>query len=261
MIRTVALASGSNGNSVYVETADARLLFDAGLSGKRLAARAAERGVDLDRLDALLVSHDHSDHWTGAGVIHRRHRVPLLASRGTWGSIRRRVGKTTGRTFRAGESLRFGTTVVETIPTPHDGTDGVAFVVEHAGVRLGILTDLGHPFEALSHAFERLDGAFLEANYDPEMLEGGPYPWSLKERIAGPGGHLSNAECATLACDAGSARLRLLVLCHLSGENNSPALALDAAARVRARGVEVHLAGRTEASGIFVLDGDGVATR
>ena len=253
MIRTVALASGSNGNSVYVETPDARLLFDAGLSGVRLARRAAERGVDLDRLDALLLSHNHSDHTAGAGVIHRRHDVPILATKGTWSAIRTRMGTARAKTYRAGETHAFGGTRVTTIPTPHDGREGVAFVIEHGGLRLGVLTDLGHPFDALREQFGTLDGAYLEANYDPEMLETGPYPHHLKERIAGPGGHLSNAECAELATDAGNGRLRWLVLCHLSGENNSPDTALAAAQGLRARGIEVHLAGRHDASAFFEL--------
>jgi phosphoribosyl 1,2-cyclic phosphodiesterase len=253
VIRTVALASGSNGNSVWVETPDARLLFDAGVSGKHLAARAAARGVDLDRIDGLILSHDHSDHTSGAGVIHRRHGIPIHATQGTWASIHRRMGRARALTFVAGETLRFGKTVVETIPTPHDGTDGVCFVVTHGGLRLGVLTDLGHPFGRLLDAFGTLDGAFLEANYDPEMLRTGPYPLQLQERIAGDGGHLSNGECVEIAREAANGRLRWLALCHLSGENNTPDRALAAADGLAAAGIEVHLAGRHAASDLLEL--------
>ncbi|MHC4470353.1 MAG: MBL fold metallo-hydrolase [Planctomycetota bacterium] len=243
-MRTVALASGSNGNAIHVETTGARLLFDAGLPARALAARAEAVGVDLDRVDALILSHNHWDHSSGAGVAHRRFGMPVMATTGTWSAVAHRVGKVReARTFRAGETLSFGTTRVETIPTPHDGRDGVAFVVEDGGTRLGVLTDLGHPFERLREAVSTLDGAYLEANYDARMLWSGPYPHYLKERIAGPGGHLSNRECVELVEEAGE-RLRLLVLCHLSGENNSPEVALRAAGSLASAGVEVRIAGR-----------------
>jgi phosphoribosyl 1,2-cyclic phosphodiesterase len=243
-VRTVALASGSNGNSIYVETTGARLLFDAGLPARTLAARAEAVNVDLDRVDAVILSHDHSDHSSGAGVAHRRFGMPVLATVGTWARVRHRLGKIrVARTFRAGDVLSFGETRVETIPTPHDGRDGVAFVVEEDGTRLGVLTDLGHPFDLLHDVVETLDGAYLEANFDSRMLWEGSYPHYLKERIAGPGGHLSNSECVEIAMESGR-RLRLLVLCHLSGENNSPAAARDAAEPLVRRGVEVRVAPR-----------------
>ena len=255
-IRAVALASGSNGNSLYVETPDVRLLIDAGVSGKRLAERAATRDVDLRTVDALLLTHNHGDHVCGAGVIHRRYGVPVLATRGTWSVVGRRLGRVREvRTFRAGESLRFGKTVVESIPTPHDGVDGVAYVVSGGGRRVGALTDLGHPFRGLASTLAGLDAAFLEANYDPEMLRSGPYPEELKDRIAGPGGHLSNGECVELAREAAVAgRLRWLALSHLSGENNAPDLALRAADDLRERGVQVVLAGRDGASPEALLE-------
>jgi len=250
----VALASGSNGNSVYVETADARLLFDAGLSGRRLQARAESRGVDLARVDALILSHNHSDHTAGAGVLHRRFGLPLYATKGTWKASRGRLGRVVEpRLGSAGETLRFGKTVVETLATPHDGREGVAFVVESEGTRLGVLTDLGHLFPALRETFPTLDAAFLEANYDPGMLWNGTYPPELCARISGPGGHLSNEECLEMAGDAANDRLRHLVLSHLSGENNSPEIALRTADPLQERGVTVHLAPRTEASPIVDL--------
>jgi phosphoribosyl 1,2-cyclic phosphodiesterase len=253
-LRFAALASGSNGNSILVETGDTRLLFDAGLSGRRLEARAASRGLSLAGLDGLLVTHNHSDHVGGAGVIHRRFGPTVFATHGTFAASRRRMGRIASRhLFLARETLSFGETVVSTIPTPHDGVDGVAYVVEAEGRRLGILTDLGHPFEELRDLLPTLDAAFLEANYDPRMLDEGPYPYPLKERIAGPGGHLSNEECVDLAASAAGERLGMVILSHLSGENNRPDVVDRAAAPLRERGIEVHLALRTEASGVFEL--------
>jgi len=252
LIRTVALASGSNGNSIHVETPDACLLFDAGLSGKRLLKRAGQRGVDLSRVTALLISHNHTDHVGGAGVMHRRYGLPLFATRGTWAASRHRAGKVTGvTTFRAGETIVFGGTKVHTILTPHDGREGVVFVVEHGDVRLGILTDLGHCFAELEDTLPTLDAAYLEANYDQEMLEFGHYPEHLKDRIAGPGGHLSNEECAELALRAGGHRLKHLILSHLSGENNTLPAAEQATREVRDSGVRVDVAGRHGPSDVF----------
>lgn len=248
-MRSVALASGSNGNAIWVETRDARLLFDAGISGKKLQERSATRDVDPFDVDALLLSHNHSDHTCGAGVAHRRFGVPIHATRGTWRVISKRMGRVEGpRIFTGGETLRFGGTRVLTIPTPHDGVDGCAFVVEENGARLGILTDLGHAFDELGRVLGTLDAAYLEANYDPEMLETGPYPLDLQKRIRGPGGHLSNPEAVELALDAGRRRLTQVVLCHLSGENNAPEAVLDSARPLEGRGVRVRIAGRHTAS-------------
>jgi phosphoribosyl 1,2-cyclic phosphodiesterase len=115
---------------------------------------------------------------------------------------------------------------IHTIPTPHDGEDGVAFVIDDGMHRLGILTDLGHVFQDLGRTIASLDGVFLESNYDPEMLANGPYPRFLKMRIKGPGGHISNREAAELLAGAADGRLQWACLAHLSAENNSPDLAL-----------------------------------
>ena len=130
-------------------------------------------------------------------------------------------------TFRAGDSVRIGSLQVHSLPTPHDAVDGVAFIVESRGRRAGILTDLGHVFDELRSALLTLDAVLIESNYDRRMLETGPYPTTLKRRIRGRGGHLSNDEAADLvACAATFRRLQWACLGHLSKENNSPKIAL-----------------------------------
>ncbi len=253
-MRAVALASGSNGNAIYVETGDARLLFDVGVSGRTLAARAALRGVGLDSLDAVLLSHGHHDHVCGAGVIARRHHVPVLASAGTWRRIDGKVGRVEQRgRFAPGSTVDFGATRVHTVATPHDAEGSAVFVVEAEGCRLGILTDLGHVFDGLRDVFTRLDAAFLESNYDPQLLELGPYPLHLKERIAGPHGHLANEESVELVMSTRGSGLRAVVLSHLSGNCNTPERALATAVPLARAGLEVTLAPRDAPSAWVTL--------
>lgn len=228
-MRMIALQSGSNGNCVFVETSGVRLLIDAGISGSQVQERLAAVGVDPAQLDALLISHDHSDHVRGMGVYHRKFGTPVYVTERTLLAARRRVplGRVEDvRCFHAGESFRLGAVTVETVPTPHDSADGVGFVLDDGRHRLGVLTDLGHVFAGLDEVLRSLDAVLLESNYDPQMLEAGPYPPPLKARIRGPHGHLSNGESAALLRQAFRRRLRWACLGHLSEQNNDPAVAL-----------------------------------
>jgi phosphoribosyl 1,2-cyclic phosphodiesterase len=245
-ILTWSLQSGSNGNSIYVETADARLLFDAGISGKQAADRMACHGRDIRDCDAVIISHDHADHVRAAGIYSRKFDLPVLVSRPTFMSVQGSLGAIGEmRHFRPGDQLPFGRTTVETVPTPHDGVDGAAFIVCRGNWRLGILTDLGHVFAGLADLVGGLDAAYLETNYDPAMLRNGPYPKWLQQRIAGPGGHLSNNEAGKLANDSGR-KLRWLALAHLSEENNRPDLALRTVTKSLDRKLPLHVASRYE---------------
>jgi phosphoribosyl 1,2-cyclic phosphodiesterase len=164
---TFSLQSGSNGNAIYVETADAKLLIDCGLTGKKAFERMAVHDRDARELTAVLVSHDHRDHVRGVGVLARRCRIPIFATGGTWEVLPRKgVGLIPDRrSFVAGDTLLFGETRVETIPTPHDGEDGVAFVVEAEGRRLGVIRD---------------DAARTETTFDG--LRGAGWAWRASSR-------------------------------------------------------------------------------
>jgi len=224
---TFSLQSGSNGNAIYVEADGVRLLFDAGISGRQARLRLAEHGRDIRDVHALLLSHAHSDHTRCAGVYHRMFHIPVYATPATQRSVTPYVGRLPFHSFAPGDTLRFGDVAVHTLPTPHDADESVAFVVEYAGRRLGILTDLGHPFETLCRTLPTLDAVYLESNYDPRMLEEGWYPPELKARIRGDQGHLSNAEAAELLRGCASDRLQWAALAHLSEENNNPDVALQ----------------------------------
>lgn len=242
---TCSLQSGSNGNAIYVEAGGVRLLFDAGISGKQAQLRLAAHGRDIRAVDALILSHDHSDHVRCAGIYQRKFGLPVYMSRTTHRAIWCDLGKLYDvRYFQSGNSIDFGPVTVHTFTTPHDAADGVAFVVQHDNRRLGILTDLGHPFDRLARTLADLDAAYLESNYDPAMLAAGPYPPHLKARIRGAGGHLSNHEAAALVHRCGTRRPKWIALAHLSEENNEPELALKTHRALLGERYRLHVAGR-----------------
>ncbi|HOA74112.1 MAG TPA: MBL fold metallo-hydrolase [Phycisphaerae bacterium] len=250
---TFSLQSGSNGNCIYVEAGETRLLFDAGITGKQAQARMAVHKRELHGIDALIISHDHADHIRCCGVFHRKFNIPVWMTSVTQTATRCDLGKLERvNYFTSGQTLAIKDVLVHTLRTPHDGADGVAFVVEHGGKRLGILTDLGHPFNGLRELIPTLDAVYLESNYDPHMLRNGPYAWYLQERIRGKGGHLSNQESAELLRSAGR-RLQWAALAHLSAENNTPALAMETHRQVVGRMLPLMLASRERCSDMMTL--------
>jgi len=247
----IALQSGSNGNCYYVEAEGVRLLVDAGISGLLAQERLARHGLDIRAAHALLISHDHSDHSRSMGVYQRKFGLPIHVTGKTLEAAgrRQRLGPIRQiQPFHPGTVLRFGAVSVETVRTPHDGADGVVFVIDDGRRRLGILTDLGHVFPGLERAIGSLDAVILESNYDPQMLRNGPYPAFLKKRIHGPGGHLSNSEAAELLRSAAGPRLKWVCLAHLSEENNRPELALHTHRAILGYRFPLYLASRYGAS-------------
>lgn len=254
-MRIISVQSGSNGNCTYVEAGGVRLVFDAGISGRQAEGRLHGLGCDIRSVDALLISHDHADHCRSLGIFQRKFGLPVYATPATYEAAfaRQLLGNVADvRWFEAGGELSFGDVVVQTIPTPHDGADGVAFVVDDGSRRLGILTDLGHVFDGLHELLTTLDGVVLESNYDRQMLRCGSYPEMLKRRIRGPRGHLSNEEAARVLCEA-NGRLRWACLGHLSAENNHPDLVLQTHHKLLGKRLPLHVASRYEATGVLTL--------
>lgn len=250
----ISLQSGSNGNCIYVETNGVRLLFDAGICGIRAASRLEAYGLDIRKVDALIISHDHADHISYAGVYQRKYGLPVYITPRTLykAESENRLGKLNNvNYFLAGGKLQFGKVFVQTIPTPHDGVDGVAFVISSGCKKLGILTDLGHAFKELFAVISSLDAVFIESNYDPAMLSSGPYPAFLKKRIQGPKGHLSNVEAAELL--QASTKLKWACLAHLSENNNNPHVALKTHFEIVGRRFTFYTASRYMSSGILTV--------
>ena len=258
-MKVISLQSGSNGNCFYIETPKVRLLFDAGISARQAQLRLARHGRDITQVDALLISHDHSDHAKSMGIFQRKFDMPVYLTRRTLAAAQRYLKTGTMskvRFFTAGSSIAFKDVVVHTIPTPHDSAEGVAFVVEYGGQRVGILTDLGHAFDGLRDVLRSLDAVIIESNYDDAMLEHGRYPQQLKKRIRGDGGHLSNEDAAqllrkTVDETSDNFRLQWACLCHLSEDNNSPDVARRTHQRLLGDTIEIHVASRYDVSDVM----------
>lgn len=225
------LASGSKGNAVHITSGDTRILIDAGLSGKEIQRRMALRNLSADDLDAILVTHEHSDHIQGVGVLARRHKIPVHISRHTAQAGDKRLGKISERVhFRCGTAFTIGALEIHPFTTSHDAADSAGFTVRCNGFKAGIATDLGIATELVRRHLQDCQLLVLEANHDPQMLIEGPYPWPLKQRIRGRNGHLSNAQCRDLLGELLHPDLQQVILAHLSENNNTPAHALNTVA-------------------------------
>jgi phosphoribosyl 1,2-cyclic phosphodiesterase len=250
-MEVISLQSGSSGNCTYVESDGARLLFDAGISGAQAEQRLAQHGKDIRKVDALIISHDHRDHTACMGILHRKYGMPIYVTEPTLQATRRgmKLGVLNNvRHFRAGETISLKHLSIETIRTPHDAVDGVAFVIDDGTRRFGLLTDLGHVFAELRQVLGTLDAILLESNYDVGMLARGPYPEFLKSRISGQAGHISNLDAAELLRDHASPQLQWACLAHLSDENNDPQVAVRTHRQILGDSLPIECADRQVAS-------------
>jgi phosphoribosyl 1,2-cyclic phosphodiesterase len=237
-MRISVLGSGSRGNATLVVAGRTRLLVDAGFSGRDLEARLERVGVAPDGLSGILITHEHGDHTRGAGVLARRWRLPVFLTRVTHRAVARTLrGTEDVRYYRATEPFVIGDVEVRPFLTAHDAADPVAVSLHdiRSGHRLGIATDLGRPTAAVRHALSDCDVLLLEANHDDVLLRTGPYPWSVKRRIASSHGHLSNQVAARFAAELWHPGLAAVVLAHLSDACNEPRYARAAVAAQLAR--------------------------
>ncbi|MEJ2638853.1 MAG: MBL fold metallo-hydrolase [Desulfosarcinaceae bacterium] len=222
------LASGSKGNAIYIEDGETRVLVDAGLSGREIERRMRARRLSPADLDAILVTHEHTDHIQGVGVLARRYDIPVHISGRTAQAGGARLGKIRKLVhFRCGTTFRIGQLKIHPFTTTHDAADSAGFTVASGGCKAGIATDLGIATELVKNHLDGCRLLVLEANHDPQMLIDGPYPWPLKQRIGGRNGHLSNTQCRDLLGELLHADLKQVILAHLSENNNTPAQALN----------------------------------
>ena len=220
------IGSGSSGNTTVVEAGGVRILIDAGLGSRELAERLQSAGIDPASLAAVFVSHEHGDHAGGAASFSRKWGVRLCGTRGTYAAAGFGAEEIAGYdVLEPGVPRLLDGVGVLGVPVPHDAAGPVAFVVTAAGTALGHATDFGHVSRGLVEAFRDCDAVLVESNYDPAMLRDGPYPWSLKERILGSRGHLSNEDVGRYLARGLGEACRTVVLAHLSQTNNHPELA------------------------------------
>ncbi len=247
------LGSGSGGNCCAVEADGATVLIDAGFTAKEVERRAERVALDLSRLSAIVLTHEHGDHAAGAGRLARRFRVPVVTATGTWASIQRRMRGAEHRPLGLCARVEVGPFVIQGCPTSHDAADPLAVVVRLAdGTCVGVAYDLGRATLAVRYLLRDLTALVLEANHDDVLLRTSGYPASVQRRIAGSAGHLSNRAAAELLGELYHPGLGVVVLAHLSRRCNTPddARATVAAALARAGFAgTLHVAGQDEPLG------------
>ena len=228
-MRFASLGSGSKGNGTLLESADSCLLIDCGFTVKDTERRLARLGRAASDLSAILVTHEHSDHIKGVLPLARKYRIPVYCSHGTaaYGELR---ASPLWRQLTLGHSLRIADIEIMPVAVPHDAREPCQFVFQRAAKRFGLLTDLGSISALVRQQYADCDALLLECNHDVEMLQAGPYPPTLKQRVGGDWGHLNNAQAASLLGSACIERLQHVVMAHLSEQNNTPALARAAIA-------------------------------
>jgi phosphoribosyl 1,2-cyclic phosphodiesterase len=242
ILKFCVLASGSSGNAALLATGSTRILVDAGLSMRELAKRLASIGEDLQQIDAILVTHEHSDHVSGLPVLARRLKKPFFLTRLTVPAIDWGETLPSLEPFQAGASFQVGDIEVQSFSIPHDAVDPVGFCFEAEGVRIGIATDLGYVPESIKYHLRRVDLLMLEANHDLDMLKVGPYPWSVKQRVMSRVGHLSNLHMSDYLLQDLATSTAHLVLGHLSEQNNHPEIVrMVATQALEQRGLETRL--------------------
>lgn len=227
------LASGSKGNAILVCSAKTRVLVDAGTTCRELVRRLEKTPVKAADLDALLVTHEHTDHVSAAGTLTRRFDLPVYMTRGTLDNLPPKIAIRGATIFETGKGFQIGDLKILPFATSHDAGEPAGFVIENDGTRLGICTDLGVATNLVKVRLKGCNALVLEANHDVEKLLSGPYPWVLKQRIKSPHGHLSNEEACDLLEAVHHDELRSVVFAHLSETNNHPDLVLESCRRLR----------------------------
>ncbi|MNZ28641.1 putative metallo-hydrolase YycJ [compost metagenome] len=217
------LGSGSRGNSALVSSSDTRVLIDCGFPLRETIKRLARLGLEPGELDAILVTHEHSDHVHGVELLARHYQIPVYLSAGTLQGLRKPLQPQ--GLLRSGDELVLGGLEVTAIGVPHDAREPLQYVFSDGRRRFGLLTDLGAATPEVLECYRGVDALMIEANHDSDMLARGPYPYPLKARVGGQWGHLNNRQAAELVAQLGWEDMQHLVLAHLSEKNNSPQLA------------------------------------
>lgn len=254
ILKLCVLASSSSGNSVFIGTETTRLLIDVGLSRRETMARLAAIGESLDKIDGILITHEHSDHILGLPVIARTVGKPVYCTHLTAETLDWEEIRAPRETFAAGTGFTIGDIEIGSFTIPHDAVDPVGFTLRAEGVRASIVTDLGYMPDSIKMHLRGTDLLLLESNHNLEMLKVGPYPWSIKQRIMGRKGHLSNDAAYEFITQDMDSSVSTLILGHLSENTNYPTLVEQMAEQaLAARGVrpQLHVAEPRKQTPVF----------
>lgn len=252
MIEICAIASGSNGNCYYVGNQSGAILVDAGISYKQIVQRMHERNLNPEKVKALFITHEHSDHISGARVLGKRLRIPVYLTAKTWYGAYKNQRPDIPSFFQAGDVVEAGGFTVHSFLKNHDASEPCSFRVQYGEKSVGVFTDIGEPCDSVKSHVQHCHALFLETNYDEKMLWEGSYPWFLKKRVASSVGHLSNDQALELLKNHAGSELKFVLLSHISKENNTPAIALSVMDQL-SQEYQIELTSRYEASPVFQL--------
>jgi phosphoribosyl 1,2-cyclic phosphodiesterase len=245
-----SLNSGSNGNCYYIGNDQDAVLIDAGISCHQTERRMDRLGLSICKVRAIFISHEHTDHTRGVEVLSRKHRIPVYITPETHRSSRLYLDPHLIQPFIAHQAVQAGSLTVNPFPKRHDGKDPHSFTVTFNGITAGVFTDIGVACDHVISHITRCHAVFLEANYDEKMLEEGNYPLYLKRRIRGEEGHLSNSQALDIFINHRTSFLKLLILSHLSAQNNHPQIVHDLFTP-HSNGTRIAIASRYEESEVF----------
>ncbi len=262
MTTLFVLGSGSRGNCFAVAHGDAALLVDAGFHGREMERRADACGLKLDQIVGIILTHEHADHVAGAAFLARRLTVPVLTAPATWQQLAAGMEEVAHVPVRLWHTLRLGPFSIEACRTCHDAAEPLAVAISTPdGARIGVAYDLGRPTAAVRYLLRGLSALVIEANHDEVMLRTSAYPPSVRRRIAGSGGHLSNRACGELLKDLAHPDLALIVLAHVSEQCNSVSQARAEVSRMLSEvgfGGELHVALQDEPLAPLPVRGSGL---
>lgn len=256
-LQIASLNSGSNANCYYIGNGNEAVLIDAGLSCRETEKRMKRLGLDMYSVKAIFVSHEHADHIAGLPVLSKKYRLPVYITNNTLSNCGFEIDRELVFSFKRSEPVSIGELSIMPFIKSHDAHDPHSFIVSGSTVHIGVITDIGYACKQVIKHFKLCDAVFLESNYCKQMLSDGPYPLSLKRRIISRKGHLSNDQALELFLNHKPRNLQLLILSHLSQNNNHPEI-VDKLFREHAGGVKVAIASRYRETELFSIERDHI---